>query len=359
MSLDEVSGALTWLDGTALIDSLDAAVVARTADAFQRQASASAFTAFTRLDEHRQWRVLRAPEVTRRLLFATAEPDDTEAFLAAAVGVELALAGQGSPPVEPSWSALGDVRISGDGTPEMWPQLTGDGTMALDFGSPRACSIDLSGRFERTSAARPPFTTDEVRATYRRVAEVMSILAALDSAVEHFVQRATCVLVLQIDPDGPDHVASGSNGNYIGRSFVTNPHHPGASLDCLAEGIVHEAIHGLLYRESLDRAWVSGDAALEEPRVRSPWTGNLLPVRPFLEAAHVWFGLAHLWALVSQSASFDPRVVRARLARSVQGFTDGPVVDLVRPWWPDIRTEVIERIAGIQAHLLDAMAATS
>jgi hypothetical protein len=359
MSLDKVGEALTWLDGTAVIDALDAAVVARTADAFQRRASAPAVTAFTRLDEHRQWRVLRAPEVTRRLLFAAAGPDDTEAFLATAVGVELALADQGSPPAEPSWSALGDVRVGPDGTTEMWPQLTGDRTMALDFGSPQARSIDLSGRFERTSAARPSFTTDQVHAIHRRVAEVMSELAALDSALEHFVQRATCVLVLQIDPDGADHVASGTNGIYIGRSFVTNPHDPGASLDCLAEGIVHEAIHGLLYRESLDRAWVSGDAALEVPRVRSPWTGRALPVRPFLEAAHVWFGLAHLWALGSQSTSFDPRVVRARLARSVQGFTEGPVVDLVRPWWPDIRTEVIERIAGIQAHLLDALAGTS
>ena len=359
MSLDKVGAALTWLDGTAVIDALDAAVMARAADAFPLRASARAATAFTRLDEYQQWRVLRAPEVTRRLLFAAAEPDDTEAFLVTAVTVELAQGGQSPPPAEPSWSALGDVRVDPDGTIEMWPQLNEGRVMALDFGSPRARGIDLSGRSERTSVARPSFTNDQVHAVHRRVAEAMSALAALDSTLEHFVQRATCVLVLQIDPDGADHVASGSNGNYIGRSFVTNPHHPGASLDCLTEGIVHEAIHGLIYRESLGHAWVSGDAALEVPRVRSPWTGRALPVRPFLEAAHVWFGLAHLWALASQSADFDPRPVRARLARSVQGFTEGPVVNLVRPWWPDIRTEVIERVSSLQAHLLDALLGAS
>ncbi|WP_462186873.1 MULTISPECIES: hypothetical protein [unclassified Frankia] len=136
---------------------------------------------------------------------------------------------------------------------------------------------------------------------------------------------------------------------------MTNPHHPEASLDCLAEGVVHEAIHGLLYRECLQRPWVGGDAAVEVPCVRSPWTGRLLPVRPFLEAVHVWFGLAHLWALGSRTAGFEPRAVRARLVRSVRGFAQGSVADLVRPWWPDIRREVVERIDGLQAHVVDAL----
>ncbi|WP_462186874.1 MULTISPECIES: hypothetical protein [unclassified Frankia] len=218
MSLDDVGEALTWLDGTTLIDTLDSAVVDRTAEALRRRSGAGAVTAITQLDEHRQRRVLRAPEVTRRLLFATTGPDDVEAFLAAAIGVEMTLAGKGPPPTKPSWSALGDVCVRPDGTTDGWPQLPGDRTMALDFGSPRGRGIDLSGRFERTNASRPSFTVDQVNTIHRRLVETMSSLAGLSSVVEPFVQRATCVLVLQIDPDGADHVASGTNGNYIGRS---------------------------------------------------------------------------------------------------------------------------------------------
>jgi hypothetical protein len=341
---------------TTLIERLDSEVTSRTEAAFRRRAGTDTVASFDQLDEHRQRRLLRAPEVTRRLLFAPDKPDDRDGFFAMSVGVELALAGKQAPPDEPTWSALGDLRVHPDGTTDGWPQLAGDAGLPLDFGSPWARSIDLRGRSEYASGPRPAFSADEVRLVHRRVSEAMSSLAEVCTTLDGFVRRATCVLVLQIDPDEADHVASGTNGNYIGRSFVTNPHHPDATMDCLTEGIVHEAIHGLLYRESLGRSWVSGEAAVEVPRVRSPWSGRALPVRPFLEAAHVWFGLAHLWALGCRSDEFDPHESKVRLARSVRGFAQGSVVDLVRPWWPDIRSEVIERIDGLQKQIVDALA---
>ena len=355
MSLDEVGAALTWLD-TTLIDKVDREVTARTETAFRRRAGNDAVASFDQLDELRQRRLLRAPEVTRRLLFTPDSMDDGDGFLALSVGVELALAGKAAPPAEPTWSALGDLRLHPDGTTDGWPQLAGEDGLPLDFGSPWARRIDLSGRSECASAPRPAFSADDVRLVHRRVSEALTALAEMCPTLDGFVRRATCVLVLQIDPDAADQVASGTNGNYIGRSFVTNPHHPDASMEALTEGIVHEAIHGLLYREGLDKPWVSGEAAVEVPRVRSPWSGRALPVRPFLEAAHVWFGLAHLWALGCQSDRFDPHESRVRLARSVRGFARGSVVDLVRPWWPEIRSEVIERIDGLERQIADALA---
>jgi hypothetical protein len=228
--------------------------------------------------------------------------------------------------------------------------------MALDFGSPWAQGIDLSGQLEHTDTPRRQFTDDELQRVHGRVAATMATLDQLSRTVSRFVDRATCVLVLQIDPASPTHVASGTNGNYIGRSFVTNPQLDDGTLDCLAEGIVHEAIHGLLYRDSLHRPWVRGEAANEVPRVRSPWTGRTLTVRAYLEAACVWFGLAHLWALGHQAQLFEPAEARRRLVRSVSGFGQGALVDRLNPWRADIRPDIVEVIDGLQHRVVDALA---
>jgi hypothetical protein len=358
MTADELGDALSWTGDTALIDRLDSALTARIEAALQDQMDDETVEALAGLDERFRRRVQRAPEVTRRLLFASAGQDDVLAFIAECVDVERALAGIGPPPAAARWSALGDVLLLPDGTTKWWPQLDGH-LMALDFGSPWAQSIDLSGHRERTDIARPQFTNEEVQSVYRRVADTVTSLGKLSQTVSSFVDRATCVLALQIDPESLHHVASGTNGNYVGRSFVTNPHLPEASLDCLAEGIVHEAIHGLLYRDSLPRPWVRAGAAQEVPRVQSPWTGRALTVRAFLEAACVWFGLVHLWALSHNAGMFETSAVRRRLVRSMSGFAQGALVDRIRPWLADIRPEIVETVDGLQRRVVDALADAS
>jgi hypothetical protein len=353
---EELGDALSWTRDTALIDHLDTALALWTEMAVDVRVDDEAVEALARLDERGRRRVLRAPEVTRRLLFASGWPDDAGRFVIDSVTVEMALAGTGPPPPAPRWSALGDVLVLPDRTTEWWPQLDGDGAMALDFGSPWARCIDLSGRRERTDVPRPRFTDEQVQSVHRRVAGATASLGKLSETVRRFVDRATCVLVLQIDPDSPYQIASGTNGRYIGRSFLTNPHLSEASLDCLAESVVHEAIHGLLYRDSLRRPWVRADAAQEVPRVQSPWTGRLLAVRPFLEAACVWFGLAHLWALSHRAGIFEANAVRSRLVRSIKGFGQGALVDRVQPWLADIRADIAETVDGIQRRVVDALA---
>lgn len=355
MTPEELGDALSWTCGTVLIDRLDAALVERSEAALVARVGGEAVEALAGLDARSRRRVLRAPEVTRRLLFASAGPDDAEKFIAGAIAVEMALADAGPTPATPCWSALGDVLLLPDGTTRWWPQLDGR-AMALDFGSPWAQGIDLSGQCERTDVPRPQFTGEHLQSVYRRVAATSALLDDLSETVQGFVDRATCVLVLQIDPTSVHHVASGTNGNYIGRSFLTNPHLPEASLDCLAEAVVHEAIHGLLYRDSLRRPWVRGEAALEQPRVRSPWTGRALTVRAFLEATCVWFGLAHLWALSHKARLFDTSAARERLIRSITGFGQGALLDRIRPWAADIRPDVVEIVDGLQRRVVDALA---
>jgi hypothetical protein len=354
MTPDEVAEALAWTGGTDLIDRLDAALAARAEAALAAQADAHTRASFAALGEASRRRILRAPEVTRRLLFASADRGESAAFISRAIAIEAALADAGPPPPEPRWSALGDVLLLPDGTRSAWPQLTGC-AMALDFGSPWAQSVDLRGVLERTTVPRPQFTADQVATVAGRLAAACGMLGELSTTVRGFVDLATCVLVLQIDAAAPAHIASGTNGNFIGRSFVTNAHLATATPDGLAEAIVHEAIHGLLYRDSLARPWVSGDAALEAPRVRSPWTGRALSVRAFLEATCVWFGLSHLWALAHRQGLFDRGAARERLIRSISGFAQGPLGERVRRWRADIRPDLLDIVDALQQRLVNAL----
>jgi hypothetical protein len=353
-----VGDALSWTGGTGMIDRLDERFAAATEEALLARSDRAVVEALHALDERGRRRVLRAPEVTRRLLFAASAPNDTASFVARAVAVEMTLARIGAPLPTASWSALGDALVEPNGTAARWPQLDGDDAVVLDFGSPWAERIDLSGRDEYTSAPRPRFTDEQVRSIHQRLLTATTRLAELSPTLSAFVAKATCVLVLQIDRDAPHHVASGTNGHYIGRSFVTNPQIPEATLECITEGVVHEAIHGLLFRDSLLQPWVDGDAAAEVPRVQSPWTGRALPVRSFLEAVYVWFGLVHLWALATRTAAFDPDVARDRLFRCVKGFGFGSLVDRVQPWLPEIRPDVIETIDGLQGRVIEALVGT-
>lgn len=354
MNSEELGDALSWLNGTGLIDSRDEALAAATEAALADRQGAGA-EAVDALGGPARRRVLRAPEVTRRLLFPASAGGDTDGFLGQAAAVERALDGTGPPPANTSWSALGDAFVGPDGMRGGWPQLGGEQSVPLDFGSTWAQHVDLTGCQEFATSERPSFTLDEVISVHRRVATALGHVRELSPTISAFVSRATCVLVLQVDGDAPHQVASGTNGHYIGRSFVTNPHRPEATLECLAEAVVHEAIHGLLYRDSRLEPWVTGAAAREVPRVASPWTGRALPVRAFLEACCVWYGLSHLWALAWQEGPFDPDAARTQLLRSVRGFAAGSLVDRVRPWWEELRPDIPEVIDHLQGRMVEAL----
>ena len=152
-----------------------------------------------------------------------------------------------------------------------WPTL-GDGRVPLDFGSPWATRIDLSGREEfadRSNDHAP--TPKRWRPSTHRITAAWRGLDALDPTIVEFVRASTTVIVLQAYDDAPQQVSSGTNGIYVGRTFITNAHRDGASVEALAEAIVHESIHGCLQRDVLDRPFTR--ALDDRPAIASPWTG--------------------------------------------------------------------------------------
>ena len=83
-------------------------------------------------------------------------------------------------------------------------------------------------------------------------------------------------------------------------------------------------IHSLLYTVELDEPFILDREAVENMRIKSPWTGAELPVHSFLHACLVWFGLWQFWSLALHNSRFsmDHRV-QEQLQGAEVGFTRG------------------------------------
>lgn len=346
MKLDGLADELSWQSGGHLLNEVDSVFVADAATAIEETLTDDIGELWNALSEAGRRRVFLAPESTRRYLCqSSADPS----FVIAAVQTEAMLEGLIGPAAETRWAALGDRAVLPDGTVARWPELTSP--LPMDFGSPWATDIDLSGATEHNRRSRAAFTEAEIRDAARRLDSAMTLIGDTSETLFEFTTRATNVLILQIDEDAPETISSGTTGQYIGRTFITNPHHDNATPDCLAEAIVHEAIHGFLYRHQRLRSWTS---APEEPAVKSAWTGRPLPVRAFLEATFVWYGLTHLWADVLSAGTCDAATVLPRLSRAASGFTRGALCDRLRSYVDKIEPDVLLQVDEVQSRILEA-----
>jgi hypothetical protein len=301
-------------------------------------------------------RFLTAPEVSRRLIWGGPAPSEVAEFFAGALAAEAAREGQEIHFRVETWTALGDEAFRADGSRHAWPRF--DSMMPLDFGSPYAARIDLSGASDTAAEKRPPFEAAELELVHERLGRTFAAIAAAAPSAAWFAATFNKVLVLQKDPSAPDQLSSGSNGQYIGRSFLTNPERDHAREEDIADAVVHEAIHGLLYIHQTHAPWLRdrslGDQAT---RVTSPWTGRGLPLHSFLEACFVWYGLLHFWCLALRAESFDPGRTRLFLKRALRGFLQDPLVGFVEAYRPGIEPAVIDALDLMQSRVRSAFGA--
>jgi len=302
-------------------------------------------------------RVLTAPETSYRLLWRAQHSDAAVAdFLESALLAEHLRLGQEveAAGTRPLWTALGDFCGQADGGSFAAPTLAG--LPVLDFESPFANDLDFNGRAARTLTPRDNLDAGEQAEVLRKLAACGEGLKRVSPGVHDFVRAFTKVLILQRDPEAPRMFASGSSGQFIGRSVLSNPQLPGVDAAEIAEGLVHEAIHALLYMQEQFRPWV--DAALYGPehRTQSPWTGNTLPLRSYLQACFVWYGLLHFWALAYGGGGFPDARIRERITQCVSGFLDSRFDAPLRTWRGQISPELVEAIDRMRRTACDVLA---
>jgi hypothetical protein len=308
-----------------------------------REASDSAFL-----------RVLIAPETSYRLLWRKAHSlRETGVFLAQSFRAEAAREGRPIVFKEETWTSLGDMGFLPDGKICRFPSI--DGLMPLDFGSPHALRLNLEGIEEMAAQPRSGFEREEIELVLSRLRQAQKGIASTALSVLNFVIQFTKVLVLMKDTAAPQKFASGSNGQCVGRSFLVNPHALNIDEVDLADAIVHETIHSLLYMQERKKRWVY-DPELYDPisRAVSPWTGNSLALRPFLQACFVWYGLLQFWCLALPRSTFNPTRVRERMIMALKGFLGRPLLEQVAPYKTDISPDLLEAIEEMQAIVISA-----
>jgi hypothetical protein len=299
-------------------------------------------------------RVLTAPETSYRLLWPAAYPRSERIhFLLNAFLAEGLKEGSKIVMKQEIWTVLGDMAFYPDGSIFKVPQVAG--LANLDFCSPHTKTVEL-GPKNKMGEHREPFTPDEMESIFSLLENTRKCIEKTDRDLLEFSKRFNIVLIFQKDPVDPTHFSSGSTGQYVGRSFFTNPHLPMADTISCSEGIVHEGIHGLLYMQERLKPWVSWPELLEStPLIKSPWTGTILPVRQYMQACFVWYGLLHFWCLALKAQTFPPDQIRKRILTAFSGFTRGSLETHLDPYKGGVSEDLLGAISAMQEAVLSVV----
>lgn len=359
MLIEKMPKVLNWSAETSVLQQVHDAYIALMSDSLGRMVGnicrenlplgEHLWATIRAADDDALMRVLMAPETSHHLLWSESHSlNEIATFLSRSFQAEAARTGYEIEFQEESWTALGDVGFFPDGTVCSMPVLSG--MMPLDFGSPYATKIDLSGAERSDFPIRSGFDLEEVSHVLNLLQIMQEHINSTSATVAQFIAQFNKVLVFQKDPENPEQLASGSSGQYVGRSFITNPHIATVDAAGLADAIVHEGIHALLYMQERQKRWVF-NASLYEPvaRVESPWSGNWLPLRPFLQACFVWYGLLHFWCLALTCGTFQPDRVHTHIMRSLQGFLKGSLLNRISAYTTDISPDLLSAIQEMQA----------
>jgi hypothetical protein len=270
-------------------------------------------------------RVVLAPEFTNRLLWR--HPDEIQSlceYLDKALHVEGVISGREEAGCD-AWTALGDMKVL----------QTGEIVRGVDI--PGLPPLDLDSPNVARDVRRGDFAPDQFRALANdvrpvvldRVTTAWHEISATSKVVADFVAKFVQVIVLQSD-NTRTKFSSVSTGSHIGLVVIRNPHSESASDIALAEVMVHEAIHALLFMALHTTPWGAEDnrAYAEGLRIESPWSGRPLDLYQFLQACFVWYGLLHFWNLALRVKTFKGTdEVRSSMAHALKGFVGSPLLD--------------------------------
>jgi hypothetical protein len=199
------------------------------------------------------------------------------------------------------------------------------GLPPLDLDSPDVTSTEFTpsfSGFHSLSNEVRPLVIDRMVAAWQQI-------SATSTLVADFVAKFVQVIVLRSDEDPGTGFLGGSSPGYIGKVVIGNPHLDSVGDILLADALVHEAIHALLYMQAYKAPWgASTTAFTEDAKVASPWTGKPLTVTVFLQACFVWYGLWHFWSLAHAANTFrGAKEADGRMAFTLAGFVGPPLLD--------------------------------
>ena len=339
---------LTWQTGNDLTRSAcknHVHYMYRQVKQWSNHADTDLFHLITSLPTSSQQRLLLAPRFYS-LLRSKSEPEINEIdSFREFLDLERYLCNQDNDRPGGSWTALGDFYFAPEKpveeqAPACTSSLSFQGEM---FKAPTLGSIVVDGLrpFSKTEFPDPVgdvtnHTPEEVEFIKARLEQSLEQIGRISPTARAAVEALVRVISLVRVPKAKKGTQSFSNKPVVGRMGLANADSDWWSISKIADAIVHEAIHALIYKiELTDSLYLDDSVEHESFTAVSPWSGRTLPLHSFVHACFVWFGLWNFWGLASpeeyQAAELRNRAANGFLAGNPLSCIPDAARDRIRP----------------------------
>ncbi|HKS27638.1 MAG TPA: HEXXH motif-containing putative peptide modification protein [Pyrinomonadaceae bacterium] len=272
------------------------------------------------------------------------------AFISESLRAERHLLDPRAPRSAPAWTALGDY---------FFPAEVKGVEPVRDYAAPRIMEhivVDAFSPYSEVAVPggttfKPSHTPEELSLIIGRLNEAANGIDDVSPLITDLVASVTKAIALKRDPEAPESFGSSSWSSAIGKMALTNAHVGNVGSAQIANALVHESIHSLLYMIEIENPFYLDEASVCEFKLQSPWTGRMLYISSFLHACFVWFGLACFWRMAEDSQAFLREESANCLARACAGFHKGSILKMLTEAQPHLKTELLEAIETMQRAL--------
>jgi len=276
-------------------------------------------SAITMISRHQNYNIFRNPLISEQLILfnETGEVDSallSKLFLACLVEV-----GDIEAPEIELWSPRGDRIISGPVISSACSErnVIGGTSAVIDFNSPYVRDSEFGIKLDML----------EERESYEfrnKLSAALSFLNATSTNAFSFWNSAIDVLTIRKRNSGGRGLFSNTNARRPRNILIFDPNLDTIDHFRLAEGLLHEAIHSVLFTfERTVGPFIAEEMNHSDRTAVSPWSGRNLSLISYVHACVVWFGLYWLWTN-AMSKNDHVEMHRVEATRIARGFALRP-----------------------------------
>ncbi len=278
-----------------------------------------------------QKRVMEAPDTYNQLTkVLRREQNEFEGYISNAIRAERAWAGQLTT-AQPTWACDGSFLVDCSGRARFdsngWrsgggflaPRL--GGAVPLDHHSPFARKPMPVAEFRTVKYGNAlPFQPEEETAVYSKINAAYSTVEKCHPIAAAFITRYAKAVIVRKGNTSKGTFQSASRNAFIGQIVLLNAHELHVDTEYIAESLIHESIHSLLWRAEILQHFLL-DPKIPMGTVRSSWSGEEIYYYTLLQACFVWAGIYWFWReMMAANATFSmPRMVELS-ERARRGF---------------------------------------
>jgi hypothetical protein len=313
------------------------------------------------LPQRNRIRFITAPEASSRAQSSRSSEESFVDFISESLSAELLLAKQKDVLICPCWTALGDFYFDTplQEDPELLAYTTPQPAffMAPQIGN--AIPIDIVSPYAQTGYRRNSedglygaWDIQEIAVRLDRVLDMINAVAP--EAVRLILSAVKVIVVRRTNGIG---CGSSSQNAYPGRVLLYGIERM-SDMD-LAMGLVHEAMHQLMYFIEEYLPFIRRTEGGRLIRIKSPWTGNPLSIYSYFHACFVWFGLAKFCRHARARGVFPKADVELNLAKALGGFRSVNPARQLQPHEQMIEPTALTVLRSLRPILRAAFAETS